>query len=244
MTTRDYPTDFLDRLKSVRGKRSRIVVDHILKHGHITSEELQRTYGYEHPPRAVRDVREQGIPIEAFSVVGADGKQIAAYRFGDPTEVRGHALGGRSVLPKKLKQALISEHGCRCAICLCRHEARYLQVDHRIPYEVAGDQSNGEPSTADFMLLCGSCNRAKSWSCENCPNWNDDQVTAVCGTCYWARPEGYDHIALQDTRRLEVVWAGEETGSFDRLRARAEAEQVEMPDYVKRILDKYAKRVR
>ncbi|WP_369334486.1 helix-turn-helix domain-containing protein [Candidatus Thiosymbion oneisti] len=54
-------------LESVEAKRPKTVIDHILKHGQITTEELKDTYGYNHPPRATRDVREQGIPIKTLS---------------------------------------------------------------------------------------------------------------------------------------------------------------------------------
>ena len=74
---------FIERLKTVKGKRALMVVNHIREHGYITSEELENTYGYDHPPRAVRDVREQGIPIETYRVKSSDGRSIAAYRFGD-----------------------------------------------------------------------------------------------------------------------------------------------------------------
>jgi len=106
MDQHNYPKSFLNLLKNVKGKRSQIVVQHILEHGYITSEELQRQYGYEHPPRAVRDVREQGIPIETFRITTPEGKSIAAYRFGDPSEVKNHRLKGRIVLPKSLKETL------------------------------------------------------------------------------------------------------------------------------------------
>jgi hypothetical protein len=53
---------FLTQLKAVTNKRARIVIDHILEHGFITTEELETQYGYKHPPRAARDVRGQGIP--------------------------------------------------------------------------------------------------------------------------------------------------------------------------------------
>ena len=56
----EYPKEFLDLLESVTAKRPRTVIQHILEHGFITSEELKDTYGYNHPPRAVRDVREYG----------------------------------------------------------------------------------------------------------------------------------------------------------------------------------------
>lgn len=48
---KELPKAFLERLKAVKGKRSRTVVDHILKHGHITTEDLKDTYRYDHPPR-------------------------------------------------------------------------------------------------------------------------------------------------------------------------------------------------
>jgi hypothetical protein len=48
----------------VTAKRPKTVIGHILKHGQITTEELKNLYGYNHPPRAARDVKEHGIPIE------------------------------------------------------------------------------------------------------------------------------------------------------------------------------------
>ncbi len=88
MAARDLPKDFLDRLKAVTSKRPKTVIDHILKHGFITTEELESKYGYNHPPRAARDVREEGIPLETFRVKNAEGRTIAAYRFGDVTKIR------------------------------------------------------------------------------------------------------------------------------------------------------------
>jgi hypothetical protein len=57
------------------------VIDHILQYGFIATEDLENTYGYNHPPRAARDVREAGIPLETFKVKSKEGKSIAAYRF-------------------------------------------------------------------------------------------------------------------------------------------------------------------
>lgn len=97
----------MERFKAVKGKRSRAVIDHILKHGHITTEDLKETYGYDHPPRAARDVREQGIPLETFKVAGLHGRQIAAYRFADPSTIRGAQHAGRRVFSKDLKEQLM-----------------------------------------------------------------------------------------------------------------------------------------
>ncbi|HNU03736.1 MAG TPA: HNH endonuclease, partial [Anaerolineae bacterium] len=76
----DLPPELIARCRAVTAKRPRTVIDHILTHGHITTEELKELYGYNHPPRAARDVREQGIPLETFRVTGSDGRKIGAYR--------------------------------------------------------------------------------------------------------------------------------------------------------------------
>ena len=117
---KQYSDDFLELLASVKAKRPRRVIYHILAHGYITSEELKNIYGYNHPPRAIRDVREYGIPIVTYRVTGTDGKSIAAYKFGDPAEVKKQIAksAGRTVLSKALKQALIQKYGAKCFIYL------------------------------------------------------------------------------------------------------------------------------
>ncbi len=110
------PPEFLKLCKAVKAKRPRTVITHILKHGFITTQQLKDKYGYNHPPRAVRDVKEHGIPIEMFRVEGNDGRKIAAYRFGDPGKARFGQQVGRTVLGKELKEKLIELHGPRCAI--------------------------------------------------------------------------------------------------------------------------------
>lgn len=64
----NLPKDFIELCHSITAKRPKTVIDHILEHGFITTEELKETYGYNHPPRAVRDVREHGIPLETFGL--------------------------------------------------------------------------------------------------------------------------------------------------------------------------------
>ena len=236
------PKAFLKRLEAVTGRRSRIVVDHILKHGYITTDDLKDIYGYDHPPRAVRDVKDQGIPVETYRVVGKRGKRIAAYRFADPADIRGGRHGGRRVFSKKFKDELISLHELRCAICSCDFERRYLQIDHRVPYEVSGD-TRGVPHAVDFMLICGSCNRAKSWSCEHCRNWTTDHYSKVCKTCYWVRPEKYVHIALKMVRRLDVVWTEEEVPDFDKLLQMSKDASEALPKFVKDVLRRHTKKV-
>ncbi len=229
------PKEFIEKLKAVKAKRARTVIDHILNHGYITTQELSQKYGYDHPPRAARDVREQGIPLETFRVTGTHRRKIGAYRFGDPSKMRRGKLGGRKAWPKNFKQRLVDFYGSRCAICFTKYETRYLQIDHRVPYEVGGD-AQGELSLSDYMLVCSSCNRAKSWSCEHCKNCKEDRMADICETCYWANPDAYAHIALRLIRRLDVTWTGDEVPEFDKLLKLSEHACKDLPEFVKDVL--------
>ncbi|MBI1822188.1 MAG: HNH endonuclease [Nitrospirae bacterium] len=240
----NFPKDFIDFCHSVTAKRPKTVIDHILKHGFITTEELKVTYGYNHPPRAARDVREHGIPLETFRITGSDGRKIAAYRFDDVKAKRFTKLSGRTGLSKKIKEALIEKYGCKCFIYLEKMDERELQIDHRVPYEVGGDGEGSELSPEDFMLLSGSANRAKSWSCEHCENWNNIKDRTICLTCYWAYPENYTHIAMRQIRRLDLVWKGDEVDIYEKLKAEARSLEKEIPLFVKQILENEIRRKR
>ena len=238
MTEPALPAEFLALLESVEAKRPRTVIDHIRAHGYVTTEDLKERYGYNHPPRAARDVRELGIPLETFRTTAADGRSIAAYRFGDPTQARTRQLAGRTVLSRRLKQALIDKHGARCHIYRAPCDPEDLQIDHRIPFEIAGDVGQADEDVDAYMLLCASANRAKSWSCEQCPNWQD-RIEATCRTCYWAHPDDYTHVAMRELRRLDIVWNHDEVDEYDRLQAEAGGRN-ELPEFVKEVLRKHA----
>ena len=231
-----YPKEFLELCKSVTAKRPKTVIDHILKYGQITTEELKDRYGYNHPPRAVRDVREYGIPLVTFRVTGSDGRKIAAYRFGDTDAKRFKKLSGRTGLSKKIKEFLIDKYGCKCFIYLEKMVERELQIDHRVPYEIAGEVPEQNPD--DFMLLSGSANRAKSWSCEHCENWRVQKKRSVCLSCYWAYPENYSHIAMLQIRRADLLWQGDEVEQYEQLRNDAKRSGQTIPEFVKQIIEK------
>ena len=229
------PDEFLEYLKSVKGKRPKTVIAHILKYGHISTEELRSVYGYNHPPRAARDVRELGIPLETFSVKASDGRKIGAYKFGDVSKTEYGKLGGRKALPLKFKKQLAEIYGARCEICLTHYELHHLQVDHCVPYEVGGE-SKQSTQPEHFMLLCASCNRVKSWSCEHCENWRNQKQPEVCEKCYWGNPENYTHIAQSEIRRLDLTWTGSEIDDFDQLAKLAKERQKDIPNFVKETL--------
>jgi hypothetical protein len=230
------PEDFLELCRSVTAKRARTVINHLLEHGQISTEELKNTYGYNHPPCAIRDVREIGIPIETFTITGSDGRKIAAYRFGNISKKGLQLSQGRTHLSEQLKTWLIEKYGCRCFLYGEPMPRRELQTDHRIPYTVAGDAETQEAE--DFMLLCGSANRAKSWACEHCENGNTHKDKIICQSCYWAYPEEYSHIAMRPIRRLDILWQEEEVAQFDALKHQAEQADETLPNFVKAVLRK------
>ena len=212
----DYPKEFLDLLESVSDKRPRTVIQHILKNGYITTQELKDDYGYNHPPRAARDVRELGIPLVTYRVPGPDGRKIVAYKFGDPSEAKNmlSKASGRTVLSKALKQALVKKYGPKCFIYLETMDENILQVDHRIPYEIGGEQD--EEDLDCFMLLSPSANRAKSWTCEHCTNWETKDV-GFCLSCFWVHPEKYDHVAGRLEKVVSIIFSGNEIDDYNKL---------------------------
>lgn len=211
-----YPKSFLDKLNSVTAKRPKTVIQHILEHGFVTTEELEQLYGYKHAPRAARDVRELGIPLEMYRVKSSDGRSIGAYRFGNPAlaENAVSKTAGRTALSKALKKALIEKFGSKCFIYLQPMDEKILQVDHRIPYEIGGEQN--ETDLDCFMLLSPSANRAKSWTCEHCPNW-ENKNAEFCMKCFWAHPENYSHIAGKEQRQLIITFTGDEIEDYNKL---------------------------
>ena len=66
------------------------------------------------------------------------------------------------------------------------------------------------------MLLCPSANRAKSWTCEHCENW-ERKDPSFCLRCFWAHPEDYDHVAGKFQKVVTIVFTGDEIEDYKRL---------------------------
>lgn len=233
---KNFDKALVDAAKKVTKKRAKIVIDHILEYGHITTEELKNIYGYNHPPRAARDVREEGIPLITFNVISSDDRKIGAYTFGNPSDIEGHKLGGRKTFSKTFKKQLIELLGERSTLSGERYNERYLQIDHRIPYEVAGDDVSSEENLKKFMLLTATEQRQKSWSCECCNNFLNNKDKTVCNLCYWASPELYSHIAMEERRQVIITWKGNEINSFNELEYKSNRLNLSIPDYIKKII--------
>lgn len=233
-----YSKSILEKLNSITEKRPATIIQHILKNGYITTEDLETIYGYKHPPRAIRDVRERGINIETYRVKSSDGRSIGAYRFGNPiiTENKISKVAGRTTLSQVLKKALVEKYGPVCFVYLQPKEERLLQIDHRIPYEIGGDQDSNDIDC--YMLLSPSANRAKSWTCEHCPNWKKKDVS-FCMNCFWAYPENYTHIAGKKQKRIIVTFTGNEIEDYNRLIELVGMEKAE--ETIKGLIHKYIK---
>lgn len=200
--------ELLEKVSKVTSLRPKTILDHLVKHGSITTKEITVLYGYEHAPRAIADIKEEGIPISK-TMVSVDGKRMARYVFGDPSKIEHNKLGGRQVFSKSFKTNLVALYGSKCNITLEDYDPKYLQIDHRIPYMVGGESSGDERTTEKFMLLCASAQRQKSWACENCINLLQNRDIAVCQTCYWAYPENYEHVAGRYEKRIDMVFQDE-----------------------------------
>ena len=109
-----------------------------------------------------------------------------------------------------------------------------MQIDHRVPFEVGVESTIMD--SEEFMLLSGSANRAKSWFCEHCENWKQLKQRELCLSCYWAYPENYQHIAMKQVRRVDLLWQGQDTEQYEKLKADAAEAGMAVPEFVKAVL--------
>ncbi len=200
--------DIARQIRSVSALRPLRVILHILEHGQVSTEELTEKFGYNQPPRAARDVRECGIALVTKSGKTKDGRRMAVYVIDSETAAERHK-SGRQVFAKAVKAQLVEALGERCTLCRAKLPSRLLQVDHRVPFQIAGELAHGRAGPETLMLLCPSCNRRKSWDCEHCPNWGRKNVD-VCQSCYWSGNLEYKHIATREMRHLSLTFQDEE----------------------------------
>lgn len=224
--------ELLEKVSKVKSRRPKVVLEHLVQHGSITTQEITVLYGYEHAPRAIADIKEEGIPISK-TMVSVDGKKMARYVFGDPSKIEHNKLGGRQVFSKSFKPKLVALYGSKCNITLEEYAPKHLQIDHRVPYTVGGESSGDERTTEKFMLLCASAQRQKSWACEHCPNLLQNRDITVCQTCYWAYPENYEHVAGRYEKRIDLVFQDEkELIMLERIEQAAKAEGLTFKQYL------------
>lgn len=218
----------------VLSKRAQKVVKILLDRGSITTKDINEL-GYNHPPRAIRDVRDAGIPLDT-KMINISNKRMAQYIFGKESDINEHMLHGRTTFPKSFKKNLLAIQGNRCAICNQKFDEQYLQIDHRVPYKYNGDSV--KLSEKDYMLLCAECNRKKDRATEigcskTCFTTNDPKIIR---SCFWASPEKYTHICMQPIRRVDITWFKDEVAEYDKLEEKAKKSKLTIQNLIKDIL--------
>lgn len=151
---------------------------------------------------------------------------------GDPglIENKVSKILGRTAFTKALKAALIEKYGSRCFIYQQLLNPSLLQIDHRVPYEIGGDQSNDVDA---YMLLSPSANRAKSWACEHCKNWTEKDLQ-FCAGCFWCHPENYSHIAGNKEKRIVITFTGDEIEDYNKLIK--QVGEIDAEQYIKNLI--------
>lgn len=216
-------------------KRGILALQLMLNNSHVSTDDLKEA-GYDHPPRAIGDIRDAGIPIITERKKSPiSGKSIAYYRLGRSEDIQNGLFNGRTIFPKAFRDVLVRIYSSRDCITGAVLKPGTLQIDHRVPYRIAGNLTalvDLHPN--NYMLLSAETQRRKSNSCENCPNVNP----TVCGTCYWASPENYTHIATTQNRRADIIWNGSETKDYDSLKKHATDSGITLSDLVKKLTRK------
>ncbi|MFD0317295.1 HNH endonuclease [Streptomyces flavalbus] len=222
-----YSAEFVAWVRSLQfSRRAQRALEHILEHGSVTTAELN-DMGYDHPPRAIGDIKDAGVTV-VKEMVTVDGRRMARYALQD--QVNSDASGvGRKTLSKRFREDLYALHDHKCAVCGGSYTSRELQADHRIPFRIAGDSR--ELLLDEFMPLCASCNRAKSWTCENCPNW-EPRDKQTCASCLWSSPNTYDHIAGKPERRMAITFQGDHVHLYDQASAAAATAGVPVEEWL------------
>jgi len=72
-------------------------------------------------------------------------------------------------------------------------------------------------------------------------NWKSRKDKNICLSCYWAYPEKYSHVAMRQIRRVDLIWQGAEVAQYDKLKSDAAKSGLEIPQFVKDVLEKALK---
>jgi len=61
----------------------------------------------------------------------------------------------------------------------------------------------------------------------------------ICRKCYWAYPEEYEHIAMREIRRVDIMWSGNQVKVYERLRKKTMELQKDIPNFIKEIIERH-----
>lgn len=228
--------EMAERFLARGSKRGRVLLNSILQNGSVTTEELEAV-GYRDAASAARDVRDAGIPLVTGEARSSTGGRTGRYTLGRAEDIVEGRFNGRTIIPKRVKEGVLARYGCVDWLTGAAMPATALTVDHRVPFRVLGDPEIPDWRVDELMPLDRSSQRSKSWACEACENYKIRKPD-ICRKCFWAFPEAYQHIAMEPLRRTDLVWRGSDVALHDRMKARAEAEGVTMPELLLRLARK------
>ena len=229
---KDLPESFIKKAKAVTAKRAKTVIDHILKHGHITTEELKNLYGYNHPPRAVRDVREQGIPLETFRMHGQRQPKPRGLPLRRPFQDSAGTLAGRKCFCKEFRERHWSNVTAASVACVLTTPSPCMQSTigaHMKWVAGGGVRHRGFNLDGGLMRQVLVLRALQQLDGETGPEGSYDVL-------FGASPASYRHIAMRPVRRLELVWTEQEVAGFDKLSKAAQKRGMPLPDFIKTLL--------
>jgi hypothetical protein len=216
-------------------KRPRTVLELLLRDGEVSTYKLGQL-GYDQPPRAAQDLKDHGVRLKTKRAKHPiSGAQMVIYYIDDDQGIDTSYIG-RQTFSKRFRSEVLEHYNHSCALCRSTFSSRYLQIDHRIPFLLSSDPAS--LVVKDFQLLCAAHQRAKSWECENCAN-RIARDPSVCGTCYWAFPDNYTHIATKQHRLVELSFTTEpEMSLYHRLARTAQEQGISIASVIKKFLAK------
>lgn len=230
MATRKDYEDLLPTL----GRRARTVLETLLSSGEVSTYDLGKL-GYDQPPRGAQDLKDAGVVLKTTNGRNPEtGNRMVIYSIDYDAPI-GTGMSERRAFPKDFTRKVKELHGNKCCIYRVVYPATVLQVDHRIPFSIAGDPE--KLVVSEFMPLSPSANRSKSWACEHCPNMIEKNPE-TCKSCYWAYPDqNFSHIATVEERRLQIVWQGQEIATFEKIEIRAKKMGITVQSLIKRAFE-------
>jgi len=208
----------------------------LIEKGEMTTKELEES-GYGHPPRVRMDLQDIGIEIGTHyrNPHPQSGNRMGTYYLMSPKP--GEITKKRSPPPKSFKKKLVKNHNHVCAITQYVFPENELQMDHRVPFLVGGDPDSYELD--DWMPLSGSAQMLKKKACDDCENSSAKDVK-ICGTCYWAFPERYNHVATIPQSVATMVFRGDvEVELFQKISDIARKNELTVNEVIKSILNQW-----
>lgn len=239
--------EYADEIYNKLYARGRKAIDALKENGIVTKYDLIRAgIAPSQTARAIRDLKDHGIPIQALSRIKTpeSSNPVVRYTFGDRRDIHSEWQDGRRLVPKGMKEKLIRVYGARCAYCGEKLEPRKLQVDHRLPVKYFGELSQKEKrNPQNYLLLCPECNRKKAEAVdEGCAKtcYKTDDMSII-KSCYWYDPINYTHVCMKPVRKLEIKWDESDVDNYEALAKEAKKHGLSPQDLVKSMIEKLKK---